>query len=806
MPSTSISENWLRDLVTFDCSAEELAEKLIALGIEVDDVRNTRRSLAPFRVALVESVAPHPDADRLSVCTVDDGSGESLTVVCGAPNVMAGQHVAFAPVGTVMPGAGFTIGRRKLRGVASEGMICSESEIGLGDGADGIMVLDPDTEIGTSLGDLFGDAVLAVDLTPNRGDCASHLGIAREVRAISGVALTFPDHSPAEVEGTAAAEVVSIDIKERDACSHYLARVVRNVTIAESPDWLKRRLLAIGVRPINNVVDAASYVMFELGHPLHAFDYRKVAGRAITVRRSEPGEKFTTLDNKERDLPEGTILITDAEKPVAIAGIMGGANSEIDGTTTDVLIESAWFDPVSIRSSARTLGLSTDASYRFERGADPAVLRVAADRAADLIQQVAGGDVLTGVSEDGGPPDQPRLVDLRHQACDRILGVIVPPERQIEILDLLGFEVMETVEGGVTLAVPSWRSDVASEIDLIEEVGRVWGFDRIPEVTSTGALSFAPPEPGVALSEALRSTLIASGFSETVMQYQTDPESAARYTSSGAVELVNGLGRDTSFMRSSLMPSLAALVGRNQRHGRSDLRMFEIGKAFRRSERKGSAVPGIVEMEEVAFVMAGAASAGHWSEKSRDVDIYDAKGVVTHLFATLGYGLPEYHIEEEELWGFSSPALSVHLAGEEVGRIGHFDEKLVTEHEVAGRPVAFVGDIGRIVALSVGAGQYNEPARYPTVTRDLSLLVDRSTRHESLVATITATASNLLREVSLFDIYEGEKGEGENNRTSMSYRLVFGSDERTLVEEEIEKEIAAIVATLGGELGAELRG
>ncbi len=804
MPSTSISENWLRELIAFDFKPEELASRLVAYGIEIDDIVDSRRSLSPFRVALVESVTPHPDADRLSVCTVDDGSGTPLTVVCGAPNVEAGQHVAFAPVGTEMPGAGFSIGRRKLRGVMSEGMICSEKEIGLGDGEDGIMVLDPATTVGASLSDLFGDVIYDVDLTPNRGDCVGHLGIAREVRAMNGNEVTIPDALPDESEELAS-EAVEIGIEDMGACSHYVARIVRGVTIAESPDWLKRRLTSIGVRPINNVVDVASYVMFETGHPLHAFDYGKVSEKRIGVRHSGAGEKFTTLDGKERDLPPGTILITDAVKPVAIAGIMGGENSEIDARSTDVLIESAWFDPASIRASARALGLSTDASYRFERGADPGVLKIAADRAAAMIQSIAGGEVLKGYAEAGKEPDSPLSVSLRYKMTDTILGVEIPEKDQIALLERLGFRVLESHETDATLSVPSWRSDVTSEIDLIEEIGRLYGFDHIPEVVSEGALSFPQPEPVVALGDTLRSFLIAQGFSEAVVQYQTDPESATRYASSGAVELVNGLGRDTSYLRSSLLPGLGSIVSRNQRHNRSDLRMFELGKAFRRGTTDEQPVDGYVEMEEVALVLAGNVEPDNWSQPSRAADIYDMKGIVTQLFGHLGHQTPEFRVENEELWGFDAPALSLQIGGSEVGRIGGFDAWIREKHDIAGRPVVFVADLARITAVAQPSRTFVPPARYPRVTRDLSLLVDQAVQHSEIVEVIRSDASTLLQSVTLFDLYEGKKGEIDAAKKSMSYRLVFGSDEKTLEENDIDGEIGPILKRLTENLGATLR-
>ena len=807
MPTTAVSDSWLKTLIDCELSPGELAEHLIALGVEIDRITDTRSTLVPFVVAEVLSATFHPNADKLQLCEVDYGDGRRANVVCGAPNVAAGQKVAFAPVGTTMPDGSLTIERRKIRGEYSEGMICSERELGLGDSHEGILVLDPEHETGTSIGDLLGDVVYEVEVTPNRGDCLGHLGIAREIRAVTGNEIRMPDAIPNTVDAKVGG-VLTIEIDDPQGCSRYIARVVRGVTVGESPEWLRRRLKAIGIRPINNVVDVASYVMFECGQPLHAFDYDKVDGRAIGVRRSRPGEKFVTLDDREREIPEGTVLITDAEKPIAIAGIMGGANSEIDSSSTNVLIESAWFDPSLIRASARKLGLSTDASYRFERGADPGILQWAADRAATLIQTVAGGEVLDGSVDVIAHGHEPVDIDLRYERVDAILGTVVPPERQVEILERLGFGLLEPTDEGVGIRVPSWRSDVTSEIDLVEEVGRVYGLDRIPEKTSVGPLRIRHPEPVWELARSLRDYLIASGFSEIVAQYQTDPESAERYASGGAVELLNALGRESSRMRSSLLPGLAQIVSRNQRHGRRDLRLFEIGKTFARSSRRGLPIEGIRESEEVAVLLTGAAEPVSWDTSDREVDIFDAKGAVSRLVRTLGAGDPEYRQEIDVAWGFGAPALSVHVAGVEFGRIGPLDSWLRERYEIEGNPVIFVADLDRMVSLPRPVPRYTPPNRFPVVTRDLSLLVPSHTRHEAVVGAIRGSGSELLRSVDLFDVWVGDPDTTsgpDSGEKSMSYRLRFASSERTLQDSEVEQEIERIVERLAAEAGARLR-
>ena len=800
MPTTAISENWLRELVSFEYSPAELAARLVDHGIEIDSIRDIRSALKGFVVARVEAVAPHPNADRLTLCTVVTGSDPALQVACGAPNVAAGQNVAFAPIGTTMPDGSFTIEKRKLRGEVSEGMICSAKELGIGESHEGILVLDPDLEVGTSLAELYGDVIYEVDITPNRGDCLGHLGIAREIRTMNGSRITLPEHSLDE-SGPPIENDVLIVVDPSSSSTGYVARRISGVSVGPSPAWMQQRLLSLGVRPINNVVDAASYVMFETGHPLHAFDFSKVANGSVIVRTSNPGESTTTLDERERELPDGTIVIADERGPIAIAGIMGGDNSEIDSDTTDVLVESAWFDPGPVRASSRALNLSTDASYRFERGADRGVLRLAADRAAYLIQRLAGGSVHAGVALAGEVEVEHRALPYRPSRAEEILGVQIDSLRQCEILDALGFQPASEVDGVVALQIPSWRSDVTSEIDVVEEIGRVFGYQNIPEKQSRGEFSLAPPDRISGVKNLCRTFLIDNGFSEAVVQYQTDPESASRYATSGPVELMNGLGRDTSFMRSSLLPGLGDIVSRNQRHGRGDLRLFEIGKAFRRSDRADSTIPGIVEMEELAMVLSGSLMPQVWRGEARDADLYDLRGFIARLLGRLGFDAPEFRAEENELWGFAPAALSVHVQGVEIGRVGAFDTWILETREIAGNPVLFVADLGRISQIDLPVRAYVPPGKYPVVIRDLSISVGSDRTSQEIVTVIERATSDLLQSVELFDVYVP----GDSGLKSMSYRLRFASTEKTLEEGEIDLEISSVVKELDSELEATLR-
>ena len=800
MPSRNIVESWLKTLVSYEIEPNELAEKLINLGLEVEGVDDRREKLRGFVVGEVLTKEPHNNADKLSVCTVSTGQGEPLSVVCGAPNVEAGQKIAFAPVGTHIPEAGFTIDKRKIRGVVSEGMICSEKELGIGDSHEGIMVLDPTLEPGTSLSDVLGDVIYEVEVTPNRGDCLSHLGVAREISAITGNPLRYPEANLSEAdEKTADAVTVSID--DPELCPRYAARVIKGVKIGPSPAWLQDWLKKADVRPVNNVVDIASFVMFECGHPLHAFDYQLVKGGAINVRASKPGEKFVTLDSKEREVPEGTIMICDAERSVAIGGIMGGENSEINDSTVDVLLESAWFNPSAIRKSAKHLGLSTDASYRFERGADIGIVDYALNRAAGLIAEVAGGSVLSGVVDEYPGKREPVQVTLRYGRTDEILGVTIAPDEQVRLLESIGFSVVEKNDDQAVLTIPTWRTDVSMEIDLVEEIARLHDYANIP-VDTKATVSFDlkndPLQDAVAKT---RQFFVANGYAEVVAPYQTDPESAARYGK--PIELRNALGRETSFMRSNLLPGFGKIVGLNQRHSRPNLRMFETGKAFRKGREDQGDIPGVVEMEELAVVMAGEAEPSAWDIRTRQVDLYDMRGLCDRYLATLGYRNISYKAVEEDLWGIETPALALFVGEQEVGRLGYLDTWIREREDLSGKPVVLLLDLGRLAATPMEDRKYRAPSKFPAVDRDISVLVEASVQNAEMENTIRTSGGDLLRHVRLFDLYRGDKI--EQGKKSVSYALQFASDDRTLEDGIVEDTMKAIVQSLTEKHGAALR-
>lgn len=800
MPNKKIIDSWLKSITPHTFSPEELADRLMMRGIEVESIDDRFRNLEGFVVGEVLTCEKHPNADKLSVCSVTAG-GEPVTVVCGAPNVAAGQKIAFAPVGTNVPSAGFTIEKRKIRGVVSEGMICSESELGLGEAHDGILVLPADVEVGRPIAGLLGDVIYEVDVTPNRADCLSHLGIAREVAALGDGEIFLP---PVELTESAmqASEVTSVTIRDPELCPRYMARVIRGVKIGPSPQWLQDTLVKLGLRPRNSVVDITSYVLFECGHPLHAFDFDKLAGGRIEVRSVAGGETFVTLDGREHRLPAGALMICDAEKPVAIAGVMGGENSEIGDATVNVLLESAYFNPASVRRTARLLGISTDASFRFERGTDINITRYAIDRAAQLIADLAGGEVLGGPLDIYPDPRPELVIELRFERAGEIIGVTIDDEMQADYLRRIGFAVEPHEGRRAMVTVPTWRADIFEEIDLIEEIARIHDYDNIPAEPSATVSFDLSTDPILKLIERTRAFFVDNGFIETVAYYLTDPETAAAYGK--PVELVNPVGRDYSMLRTSVVPSMARVIALNERHGRGDLRLFEIGGAFRAARPDQGVIPGIVEMTELCVALNGAAEPVAWDLADRQSDLYDLRGIIERYLERVGVKNVVWRPSEDAKWGFGAPALAVFAGEDEVARLGPIDPELAARHDIAGRPVVAVFDIERLAPHTFTGGRYRAPSRFPVVHRDISIIVDAAVPNADLESTIRSAAGDLLSGLRLFDLYQG-KGI-EPGRKSLAYALAFTSHEGTLEDAAIDERMGRVIGGLRSEHNAVLRG
>ena len=683
-----LSYEWLKQYVDLTgVSPEELAERLTFAGIEVEAVQARNTGCEKVVVGHVTAVEPHPDAERLRVCTVDVGGETLLSIVCGAANVAAGQYVPVAMVGARLPG-GIKIKRAKLRGVISEGMICSAEELGIPervvakDQSDGILVL-PETEVGADASEVLGltDYVLELDLTPNRADCLNMWGLAYEVAAIL-------DREPKLVQPAIAVpeekEIpIEIVLEAEEDCPYYAAQIVSGVQIAPSPQWMQNRLMAAGIRPINNVVDITNYVMLEFGQPLHAFDADQMTEPKIRVRQAQPGESVQTLDGVTRACPEGTLLITDGSKPIAIAGVMGAANSEVSAETTTVFLESALFDPGLIRRTSRTLGLRSEASNRFEKGVDPERILPALRRAVELLVELAGGTVVSREIAEVKDDIEEVTVPLRHDRLTRLLGVHLEPEQVEKILQRLGLSV-QTGEGVYRVEIPTRRLDITQEVDLIEEVGRLYGYNRIPATLPWGIQSSGGLTKEQRLVRKLRHLMLDLGFSEAITYTLTSPKELEKVATQGDkvlpfIRLSLPMSDERTVLRTSLLPQLIQAAEYNVHRQQDRVALFEIGHTFFTEEKQLTDLPE--ERLDLAALITGSLEPIHWQNKASAVDFFVLKGILEVLFTRLGISQVTYH--PANLSGFHpGRTAEIHLEGERIGLLGQLHPELSKEHDL----------------------------------------------------------------------------------------------------------------------------
>jgi phenylalanyl-tRNA synthetase beta chain len=792
----NISYRWLRSLApSITDTPQRLAERLALLGAPVDEVTHLSEGIRGIVIARVTDVRQHPNADRLRVCSVDAG-GDLLQVVCGAPNVEAGRHYPFAPVGASLPG-GVEIRKAKLRGEVSEGMLCSARELGLGRDHAGLMTLAGDWQPGSSFVDSLGleDTRMLVDVTPNRPELLSHLGIARELAPGGAAAIELKPFGSASVgvevehaerEGRVAG--VRIRIEDAEACPRYTAAVVRGVRVEPSPEWLATRLRAIGVRPINNVVDATNYVLHELGQPLHAFDLARIGGAELRIRRAAPGETLRTLDGVERALAPEMQVIADATRPIALAGVMGGEDSEVTGATTDLLLECARFEARVTRRTARGNGLSTDASYRFERGVDPELQLVALRRLVDLLVTVAGGRV-DGHALDLQPtPFVRRTVTLRPERVARVLGVAVTVEETTSLLVEIGFGVAADTDA-VQVEVPGFRFDIAREIDLVEEIARRRGYDSFPETLLPFRPSVVPDDPTVALQRALRERFVARGFLEA-------RTAGFAPSGEGRVPLLNPLSSEESHLRDTLVHGLLRRVEHNWARGARDVRLFEIGTVFAPGE------PGGQPREElrIAAAFTGARRPRHWTGPVPAWDLWDLKSLAEELAGVLGGSVVS---------GDHAPLEPVTVAGERfvlgdgvtggAGRVAGAALDAPAWAEPVWVLEATIPALGR----ARGGATYRALPEHPAIERDLALVVPSGTSAQEVRTVLESSAGPLLDDIALFDRYAGA-GLPEGT-SSLGWRLRFRSADRTLTDAEVEPEVERVLRALEERLGVHRR-
>jgi len=792
-----ISGRWLRDYVNIDISYQELADKFTMTGTEISSVTPLGSDLSSVVVGKVLTKVKHPRADRLSVCQVDAGN-KVFAVVCGAPNVAAGQKVPLALVGAILPG-GFKIEAREIRGVHSQGMICSEKELNISEEATGIMVLAEDAPVGKSLAEVLPleDVILEADLTPNRPDCLSMVGIAREAAIICQT--TFRKPSVTVPEGSLAVEeLVAVHLEDPQACPRYTARVIKGVKIGPSPFWLSRRLEAVDIRPINNVVDVTNYVMMELGQPLHAFDYNLLVGAQIKVRRAQQGEAFVTLDEKEHQLTPEVLLICDAEKPVAIGGIMGGLDSEVTPDTENILLESAFFEPTVIRRGSKKLNISTESSQRFERGTDPNGVVLALDRAAQLIAELAGGEVARGVVDQYPSPIQPQQIPLRVGRVNELLGTSLSPQEVTAFLVGLGFEVSE--KEPFQVKVPTFRPDITREIDLIEEVARLHGYDKIDaSVRAGGALMISHGKEQEAMAR-IKETLVSLGFHEVVTNSLADPNFVASVGFSQTPRRIkNPLSEDLSVLRPSLIPGLLQVLVHNFHRNLKDVRIFELGKVFHMPTEEDP----FAENWSLCGVLAGKRWPGNWDRQAVEVDYYDLKGLMESFMDKLS--IDNFNFLPYDGGVFLPGASAVLMMGESrCGSLGQLASEVKSVVDLRGEVFIFDLDVSALLQVMTKDHRYVSLPKFPPAERDLAIVVPEEVLAGEVERAVRQAGGELLMEVRLFDVYRGKQI--ATGKKGLAYSLRYQSPHKTLTDSEVDKIQQKITKTLREKFGAVLRG
>jgi phenylalanyl-tRNA synthetase beta chain len=809
-----VSFNWLKEFVEIDQSPEEVAELLTMGGVEVEGVTHVGAGLDNVFTAKIVEITPHPSSEKLRLARLSLGDRQE-TVVCGAPNIRVGQVVPYAGPGAVLP-SGLEMEEREIRGVRSRGMICSEKELELGEDESGILVFDGATEVGLLLTEalpFIDDCLLETSITPNRGDCLSILGTAREVAALTGKPWKTPEVAPAEGYGDIRQEV-EIEVPDADLCPRYVVRMVDGVTIGPSPFEIRLRLRRAGVRPISNVVDATNLILMECGQPLHAFDYSLLEGGRIVVRRLDPGESFMTLDGMERKLPENSLMIRDGKRSIALAGIMGGLNTEIHEGTDAVLIESACFERVNLRRTAKALGMSTEASYRFERGVDPEGTLWAAHRSAYVIQKLAGGRVLSGYIDVYPNPIERPSVSVRTSKVNSWLGTRIAEKEIPHYLERLGIRIEDQGGGTLEATPPSWRWDLEREEDMIEEVARIYGFQNIP--VSTPAYRSDPDRSRRDRERTDRVTRLmnASGFTEVITMSFVSRRSALEFAAVGdeaqVLALLNPLSEDYSVMRTSLIPGLLSVMKRNVSFRSENLRLYEIGNTF--SPISDEDLPR--EDLKLAGLATGERYPDSWHfqrgevdirgaiESKPEIDFYDVKGAMENLCDGLGVTGVTY-VPSEERFLHRRKSSDLFVKGEKIGFMGELSPEKAREHDLTAKVQIFEILLEPLLILSRKQRLFEPLPRYPYVERDLSLIVEEKVSGEQIKQLISRSGHDIIASVILFDLYRGESiPEGCQ---SMAFRIRYQSENRTLTDEEVQEIHSRVVETLTREVGAAMR-
>ena len=798
-----ISNNWLKDYIKTDLKTEKIGEYLTDIGLEVEGIEkyeSVKGSLEGIVVGKVLTCEQHPNADKLKKTTVDVGNGKILNIVCGAPNVAAGQIVPVAVVGTKIhtkDGNSFDIKEAKIRGEVSQGMICAEDEMGLSDDHGGIMILDETYKIGDEFSKYFelsNDEVYEIGLTPNRTDAMSHYGVARDLNAIlvsNQMKSEFEKavSKPLTIEGTTDFQ---LEVEDSELCPRYIGAVIENVKVAESPDWLKNRLKAIGLSPINNIVDITNFILHGFGQPLHAFDADKIKGKKVKVGVNKEGTKFTTLDGTERALNGSEIMIKDGENnPMCIAGVFGGQNSGVSNDTKTIFLESAYFNPIAVRKGAKFHGLNTDASFRFERGVDPNNVRTAITHAISMMEEISGGKLVGPLLEHYPKKIEDHYVILRFSKVEQILGTKIHKEKIKEILKSLDINVLNEIQNGLEISVPAYRADVTREIDVIEEILRIYGYNKID---SPQKISFTPVKLSFDDQDALENswarTLQSNGFNEVMNNSLTTVKDET-----DAVKLLNPLSGDLAFMRTSLMEGLLENADYNIKRKNSDIKFFELGKIYHKREGKYE------ERKQLAILVSGRNVAENWLQPKSATDFYYLKSYVKILLDKLNLNIEEKSLEDARF----SDALELVSEGKTIARLGKVSPQSLKDADLD--QDCFYAEIELETCQSLRSKEnlkFVDIPKFNKIRRDLALLIDKNISYNDLYKSAKKNPSKYLKNINLFDVYEGKNLPEGKKSYAMSFELL--NEEKTLEEKEISEVMNSLIKSFQKEFSAELRG
>lgn len=802
-----VSYKWLKEYVDIPVSPGELAEKMTMTGVAVENVEYLGEGLENIVTARVASITPHPDADKLVVCQINTGT-ETLQVVTGAPNVAENKVVLLALVGGALPG--IKIKKAKLRGVESNGMLCSAQELGLDpenfpeDQREGILLFDGDVALGVDVKEFLGldDAILELDLTPNRADCLSMLGVAREVAAVLGTSFKMPQLNE-DVQDATLEKDLGITIDNPELCGRYVGRLIHNIKIEPSPLWMQQRLQAAGVRPINNIVDVTNYVMLEFGQPLHAFDYNKVAEHRIIVRKGQEGEKMFTLDNVEREITGDMLVITDPAGPTAIAGVMGGLHSEITAETNTVLLESAYFNQASILRTSRKLGLRSEASMRYEKGVDINGCLPAANRACQLMKEIGAGEPAAGWVDNYPTPQENPVIKLRQDRIGLILGVEVPREQTREIIASLGFGIKD--EGKDFLVeVPTRRGDITSEIDLIEEVARLFGYNKIPTTLPEGATTEGIKTVYQALVDKTLDVLTGCGLSEIITLSFMNPKTfdlinlPQEDSRRNAVTVQNPLSEEQRVLRTNMLHGILDILSRNVSRKNTDMGFFEIGNIF--TPLAGEKLPR--ETLCLAAAVIGKTPVG-WQGHQKEMDFYYLKGILENLFEEMNVARYDFMPEQEDAVFHPGRTAAVRINGEKIGVIGEIHPNVSENYRLNERTYVLQINLDALINGAGGLRTVKSLPKYPAVDRDIALVVENTVLAGDIIRTIETAGRPLLEKITLFDVYQGQQIKA--GYKSMAFAFKFQAPDRTLTDEEVNAVYAKIQKSLQDQFQAELR-